>query len=225
MDVNDAIRRIKKCLALSKSSNEGEAAAALRQAQKLMAAFNISEEGVHAAEVNEETVSSRGCWTSPPSWEVRLVMLIAGAFGCKVMWTNGSKQKGMGFYTLIGIKHQVGIAKYAFQVLHRQVIKDRGLYVETLPDYWTRPAKAASANTFCEAYVARLAPKVAAITLEPEQAKAVEANYNARSLRKGGPARTGNGDARAAEAGAAAGDAAHLHRPMQGTPLAPLALR
>jgi hypothetical protein len=47
-EANDAIiRKIEKCLALSKSSNEHEAAAALRQATKLMEAYNITPLTLH----------------------------------------------------------------------------------------------------------------------------------------------------------------------------------
>ena len=45
--------KIKKCLALASSANEHEAAAALRQAQKLMAQFGLTETDVTLADVGE----------------------------------------------------------------------------------------------------------------------------------------------------------------------------
>lgn len=56
MDKNTAIDKIKKCLALSKSDNPHEAAAALRQAQKLMALYKVDALDVSLADVTEETV-------------------------------------------------------------------------------------------------------------------------------------------------------------------------
>ena len=46
-----AIRKIKHCLALSASSNEHEAAAAMRQAQKLMAKYRLTETQVNLSDV------------------------------------------------------------------------------------------------------------------------------------------------------------------------------
>lgn len=45
-----ALDKIRKCLALSKSANEHEAAAALRQAQKLMAMHGLSEDDLGSTE-------------------------------------------------------------------------------------------------------------------------------------------------------------------------------
>ena len=56
-DANDhdkILDKIKKCLALSSSSNEHEAAIALRQAQKLMELHGISDIDVKAAQAQEK---------------------------------------------------------------------------------------------------------------------------------------------------------------------------
>lgn len=47
------IRKIKRCLALSKSSNENEAATAMRQAQALMREYRLTELDVHLSDVGE----------------------------------------------------------------------------------------------------------------------------------------------------------------------------
>ena len=44
--------KIKKCLALASSANEHEAAAALRQAQKLMQAHGLTDQDVAAAQAS-----------------------------------------------------------------------------------------------------------------------------------------------------------------------------
>lgn len=43
MDKKAAIEKIRKCLALAKSANEHEAAAALRQAQALMRKYGVED--------------------------------------------------------------------------------------------------------------------------------------------------------------------------------------
>lgn len=45
------IRKIKRCLALSQSASENEAATAMRQAQALMRAHQLTETDVHLSDV------------------------------------------------------------------------------------------------------------------------------------------------------------------------------
>ena len=53
MTRDEALDKIKKCLALAASPEAHEAAAALRQAQKLMAQFGLTETDVTLADVGE----------------------------------------------------------------------------------------------------------------------------------------------------------------------------
>lgn len=53
------MRRLKKILALSESSSPGEAAAAIQQAQSLMAKYNITEEGIAMSEITELGVNAK----------------------------------------------------------------------------------------------------------------------------------------------------------------------
>ncbi len=59
MDREAVLKKIKKCMALSGSANEHEAAAALRQARALMEKFNLSAETVLASTVGESRVKAR----------------------------------------------------------------------------------------------------------------------------------------------------------------------
>lgn len=52
MSRDEAILKIKKCLALSKSSNENEAATALRMAQSLMKEFQIDPDLLDMLKLN-----------------------------------------------------------------------------------------------------------------------------------------------------------------------------
>ena len=79
MDRQTALAKIKKCLELSKSANEHEAAQALKHAQHLMSKFGLTELDVSLAEVSEQYGKAP---KSAPSWHWRLVHLCGSAFGC-----------------------------------------------------------------------------------------------------------------------------------------------
>ena len=79
MDKSSALEKIKKCLALSRSANEHEAAQALKHAQALMAKYGLTGWDVELAEVSEQYGKAP---KSAPSWHWRLVHLCGSAFGC-----------------------------------------------------------------------------------------------------------------------------------------------
>ena len=68
MEHEKIIDKIKKCLALSNSDNPHEAAAALRQAQKLMEMHNLTELDISLSDVQECSAKapSEGKIDSPP---------------------------------------------------------------------------------------------------------------------------------------------------------------
>lgn len=70
MDKQTALAKIKKCLALSKSANEHEAAQALKHAQFLMSEFGLTELDVSLAEVSEERIKAT---LTVPQWHWKLV--------------------------------------------------------------------------------------------------------------------------------------------------------
>jgi hypothetical protein len=88
MDNRKIMDKIRKCLALSQSANEHEAAAALRQAKKLMEAHNISAEDVKAAEVSEARVKAGAC-RNPVAWEGNLALTTGAVFNCTVIFAPG----------------------------------------------------------------------------------------------------------------------------------------
>lgn len=66
-DNEKIIDKIKKCLALSRSANEHEAEAALRQARKLMEAHGVTDLDIEAAEAQERRRKA-GAKTKPSNW-------------------------------------------------------------------------------------------------------------------------------------------------------------
>lgn len=137
MTRDQALAKIKKCLALGKSANPNEAGIAMRQAQALMAEHLITPDDVALADVNTKECSTRT--GSGPQWEVTLANLIATAFGCAVIWTRDSGRfigyriaykHAVVFYGLLGAPE---IAGYAWDVLSRQCAKGRLAHIRSQP--------------------------------------------------------------------------------------------
>ena len=59
VELDRIIDKVKKCIALSKSDNPHEAAAALRQAQALMRKHGIDEAGIAASEISAADVEHK----------------------------------------------------------------------------------------------------------------------------------------------------------------------
>lgn len=205
------LEKIRKCLALSKSPEPHEAAAALRQAQKLMEAYGVSAEDTVVAELGEE--SFQGYTISRVrEWEAALVNMVKRAFGCKVMFTNGnSYTRTCGKYTFVGLKHQAQLGAYTSQVLYRQVLKQRGAFVREYQ------ATSKQADAFCLGWVHAVAKQVHDFANPVEVQKAIENKF--RDLTQGGKTkdtRRTDRDYAAMVAGMEAAKDVRLHRPMHG---------
>jgi hypothetical protein len=149
--------KIAKCLALAASDNPGEAEAAKRQADALMQKYNLTSGDVAAAQVHEH-VSKAGGKHRPPLYLCNLAGIIATAFGCEAIASWGSDWlcSSMRFLGL-GIKPE--LAAYTFDVLRRQIIKDRAAYTATLKRY-KRENKIRMADIFCDAWCWRISQQV-----------------------------------------------------------------
>ncbi len=104
MNREEAILKIKKCLALAKSANENEAAIALRQAQALMREFQIDPDLLDIVEASCESKATK----VPQAWESSLVMTIARAMQCKPIFSSGSSTWGIkaSWTFMVSIQHQ-----------------------------------------------------------------------------------------------------------------------
>ena len=214
------LRKIEKCLALSKSSNEHEAAAALRQATKLMEAYNVTPEALAGAKIGE-TEANTDAWTRPPMWEMHLLNTIRSAFGCEcIMRLGNSQTKRLTKIVYIGVKHQAQLAAYAHAVLRRQVNAARTRFTSGLTGYYTRGEKIAKGEAFCVGYIANIKKQVTALAVPADQAQAIN-EFKGKLLGGAGKSYKPNGadrglDHAAYYAGVDAGAGARLHRPMNG---------
>ena len=169
-DKNDLLARIKKCLALGKSSNPHEAAAAMRQAQKLMAMAGVTAEDVALAGITEAKLglSSKAL----PRWHHGLIRTVARGFGCECMMARSFF--GEPFVFFIGTAARVEVASYAYTVLRRQIMGARNIFRAVLPTICKPRRKRLRADSYCEGFVLALQDKVQALTLPEEEQKLLD---------------------------------------------------
>jgi len=152
-DRDKIIDKIKKCLRLAKSSNEHEAAAALRQAQKLMRAYGVSDLDIEHADIREEYVRA-SAKNSPAKWEVALVQVVARAFDCQSFFRilQHPQMGKAGFWVFVGAEPSGEIASYAFAVLYRQIKRARKNYIQTALKNCPK-SRTRRADLFCNGWV------------------------------------------------------------------------
>ena len=110
MDKDDILRKIEKCLALAKSSEPAEAAAALRQAQALMREHGVSQ--LEAQAIGARECSVKAAARTPSRHEAYLAGLVADAFGCELILASGGILSGGVVWLLVGCSPNVEVAQY-----------------------------------------------------------------------------------------------------------------
>lgn len=176
MDKETAIKKIQKCMALAKSSEPHEAAAALRQAQKLMEQFGVEHPELLAAGVSEEWSKSASSKT-PSRYEVHLASMVCDVFGCDLMFSRRLGKSGFsidGGYSFIGTPPSPEVAAYTFAVLRRQLTKARNEYIKAALKRH-RKNKTAAADQFCQGWVMAAHRQISAAQRTAEQDEAISA--------------------------------------------------
>jgi hypothetical protein len=180
VNLEDALKKIKKCLALSRSANEHEAAAALRQAQALMREHGLREQDVSLADVTEVRV--KACSTAANAWELRLVGVIADAFGCETFGQLEGRFNDAGNYVrtrhwvFVGMQAAPSVAGYACEVLLRQCAKSRLAHIAKQPKNCKPITKTARGDAFAMGWVIAASQLVERFA-QPEADKALLLTY------------------------------------------------
>lgn len=157
MTRDEALIKIKKCMALSRSAEAHEAAAALRQAQKLMELHDLSETDVSLTDVHEEVAKSP--MTGLSQWQVELCVKIAEAFCCEYFtslregWSDAGLWRRERRFVFIGIDAAPTLAAYAFDVLARQCAKARMAHIRKQPKGCKAITKTARGDEFARGWV------------------------------------------------------------------------
>lgn len=153
--------KIKKCLRLAQSSNANEAAAAMRQAQKLMEIHGVTADDVAISDVDSH-IATAGAGKTPPSHVAMLANMVAGAFGAELVYCplhDGARWHGR--FEFYGVSGAAEVAGYAFEVLGRQLKRDRNAYMATLNKRIKRTTKVRRGDLYAQAWVNAVARQVA----------------------------------------------------------------
>lgn len=165
------LEKIRKCMALSASSNENEAAAALRQARALMEKHGISDDEMLAAEAGEAAARA-GAQARPAIWETALAARVAAVFGCEILFLSGFNAA---HWVFVGTGANYDVARYCFEVLLRQVKKARAEHVKTALKRCKATTKTRRADLFCEGWVRAAVGKLDDMALGDRERAAVSA--------------------------------------------------
>ena len=164
MTRDEALEKVKKCLALASSPETHEAAAALRQAQKLMAQYGLTETDVSLADVSEFAQAAQNA--PLVKWEATLAVMIAEAFGCD-QYTSTRPQLSKGLqvrmqrrFVFIGVGPAPEIAGYAFDLLARQCAKDRRAHMGQQHKNCKPKTRVARGDLYAEGWIAGVRDKV-----------------------------------------------------------------
>lgn len=186
MNLDDALRKIKKCLSVAKdrAADPNIAAGAMRQAQALMAEFGLDAEDARLTEAAQESCSTRT--NAHPRWEAMLASEIAEAFGCDLLWTRARRVGGSRMITqtglvFVGIGAAPKIAGYAWDVLSRQCAKARLAHIRAQPGRCKPITLTARGDVFAEGWVIAATSKLQKIGGSEAQRVLIE-NYMAAAF-------------------------------------------
>jgi hypothetical protein len=209
--------KIAKCLAMAASDNPTEAETGKRQANALMNKYNLTSGDVAASQVNEK-LSKAGSKHRPPVYLSQLAAMIAQAFGCEsVCHPGGGYCNTTMSFLGVGIKPE--LAAYTFDVLRRQIVKDRTDYSATLKRF-KRANKIRMADIFCDAWLNRVYRQVREFAVTEQDQTAIAAYKQQRWGELKEDSRTSaeaknDKDWQAVNAGARAAKDVSLHKPVQ----------
>jgi hypothetical protein len=175
--MNKAIlTKLRKIMALADSPNANEAAAALRKAQELMTAYNITESDVAMADV-EENARPLGRYV-PTGYQADLINLIGKIFSCEyyidTVFAKGKVRRQIKFVSL-GPSSEV--AAYCYTVLYRKLTVARSDYYRRHRKSVKRSTRIRKADLYAQGWVHGCRGAAAALIPKVETTHPVVAAY------------------------------------------------
>lgn len=212
MDRETAIRKLRACLRLAKSSSPNEAATAIRQAQALMREHGLDEADANVDDIRRSEGRTRSRGGRPPQHVHMLASTIACAFRCYLVTVRGD----VTCYSFTGRNADPEIASYAFEVLRRQMEAAATKHTRRV----RKPVvKRARAEAFGRGWVIAVRDMLPVEDLPAPDAEAFKAHFEAHmgKTERAEIAPRSGGKERDALAGLLAGRKAQLHTGMNGT--------
>lgn len=189
-DDEKLLRRIKKLLALAKSTNPHEAAQALAIAQKLMQEKGVSQ---HEIEISESDSTAKFA-RKPASYVHMLVTVIEKAFGVKCYFSGSTTRKYC--VRFFGHDERPEVAAYCFDVLNRKLQSARKEFNASQSPRLKRSTLISRADAFCEGWVQGAYQSVEDFALTEHEKTMLEAHetylYEKRNLKQGTARSAGN---------------------------------
>lgn len=216
MDREKALDKIKKCFALSKSSNPGEAANALRQAQKMMTMYSISETDMAIVGFGSEKVSLPvQANKSVPAYLTELSHLIKTAFGVRAVVEREIRVSDASYaWRFFGPMDRVPLAAYSFEVIFREANK---AWAEHLRGHPRLKGVKGARSGFLIGWFQAVQETVTELVMTESEIKATERvrlEYYGEGALKKSKAGSGTFLTSTKQAGAEAGSEFRLHRPL-----------
>ena len=228
MDNKKLIEKIKKCMALGKSSEPHEASLALKTAQALMEKYGVSHEAIVLSEINQSDDTPICKSKTPPVYLQGLVQMVCGVFGCQAIYLTersydcSLRMKFNMSVSFIGFNPHSELAGYTFKVLSKQLIAGRKEFLSTVDKRLKKSTKTRRANLWAEAWVSAARRKAVFISLSKEKkdllTKWTEQEMGELRSVKSRPRQhsKNNGDDLAILEGYLQGQASILHHPVNG---------
>ena len=119
MSRDKIIDRVRKLLALAKSSNEHEAALAAAHAQKLLSEHNLAMSELEVKEAGAGKEMFDLGRKTLDKWVFQLASVVASAFDCRVVATSGGD--GTAKVSFIGCGEDPAVSGYTFQYLVKEM--------------------------------------------------------------------------------------------------------
>lgn len=117
--MEDILEKVKKLLALGTSSNENEAALAVKRAHELLRQYNLSLSDVHLSEVDEHQIIESG--RKSKKEDMLLLNLVCKQNYCRLIISNYYKGESKHCHTIIGLKHNVECSIEMYKYLDETV--------------------------------------------------------------------------------------------------------
>lgn len=168
MNKEQAIEKIKKCLALAKdsASEANEVSVALKQAQSLMKKYNVSEMDCEAADFKERPVNRNRKAAKLKQYEWWVLHVVKKVFGVTYYKYRDSVY-------LFGNANRLDIAQYAFDVLINTLKIERRKFLKTLSNK-SNYLKTKKADEFCLVWIFAVEEKVQDFVMEEKEKEALE---------------------------------------------------
>lgn len=174
MTRDEALKKVLKCLSLAKSANEHEAAAALRQARKLMQEYGLGEAEALASGYAQASAKTRARGAMVPRSIAWLAHCIAEGFGCT--WVADCRPGSRTDVVFVGSGASARIAAYAFDVMRRQLDGARLKHIARVKKRANREARG---EAFAIGWVRAVQALFPAAEMTEEQRQQLTAAYQA----------------------------------------------